>query len=179
MLSPRVTRESPKDEKNDATSSRFVCAWAGGLRVGFEIDVVQEVLAPRAVTRLFHVPAALLGVVNLRGDILPVLDLGALLVDGPPSNAHERRRSGESDARFLVLRAKVVLESGDSRVATFAVRVARLDPLRDGGDVEPLPPGAPEAAARLARGIVGGAGPSTLIVDPDKLAALESLALLR
>ena len=44
--------------------ARFVCATAGSHRVAFAIAEVQEVLAPRAVTRLFHAPRALLGKVR-------------------------------------------------------------------------------------------------------------------
>ncbi|MBV9582398.1 MAG: chemotaxis protein CheW, partial [Chloroflexi bacterium] len=101
---------------------------------------------PRAVTRLFHTPEAVLGVLNLRGDILPALDLGVLVAE-PPSAA------GGVDERFLVLRAT----TGEANKPTsFAVRVQKLDALRDAGsgEIVPLPSGIPERAARVARGIV-------------------------
>lgn len=153
------------------SSSRYVCAWAGSLRIAFVIDDVQEVLAPRAVTRLFHAPPALLGVIGLRGEILPVIDLGALLTGGAP------RATEGADERFVVLRA--ALDGG--KPASFAVRVARLDPLRDAGDhaLEPLPPGVPELAARIARGMVVAPSPAVLVLDPIKVFGLEELVALR
>lgn len=153
------------------SSSRYVCAWAGSLQVAFAIEDVQEVLAPRAITRLFHAPPALLGVIGLRGEILPVIDLGALL-SGAPARAAEG-----SDERFVVLRT--ALEGAKS--TSFAVRVARLDPLRDAGDhgLEPLPAGVPELAARVARGMVVAPKPAVLVLDPAKVVALDELVALR
>ncbi|MGZ3422420.1 MAG: chemotaxis protein CheW [Polyangiales bacterium] len=153
--------------------ARFVCAWAGGLRVAFGIEEVQEVLAPRAVTRLFHAPPAVLGVLNLRGDILPTLDLAVLVGDleGPTP-------FGGSEERFLVLRATT--ESG-AKPSSFAVRVQKLDALRDAGsgEIVPLPAGVPDRAARVSRGIVAGQGPAVLVLDAAKIAGLEEIAALR
>jgi purine-binding chemotaxis protein CheW len=153
------------------TSSRYVCARANELRVAFAIDEVQEVLAPRAVTPLFHTPPQLLGVIGLRGDILPVLDLASLLSGAPP------RASEGADARFVVLRVTV---EGQSKPTSFAMRVARLEPLRDAGttEISPLPPGVPEGAARFARGMVTEPAPAVLVMDPGKIIELEELAAL-
>ena len=120
--------------------------------MAFAIDEVAEVLSPRPVTPLFHTPPALLGVIGLRGDILPVLDLAALLTDAPP------RADEGPDARFVVLRTKL---EGVAKVTTFAIRVPHLEPLRDAGTAEivPLPAGVPEPgrAGLLALGLFGWA----------------------
>ncbi len=152
-------------------SSRYVCAWAGSLQVAFAIDDVQEVLAPRIVTRLFHAPPALVGVIGLRGEILPVVDLGALLTAATP-----RPTEGDGE-RFVVLRTPI--DGGKS--ASFAVRVARLEPLRDAGErgLDPLPPGIPELTARVARGLVAAPRPALLVLDPAKIVRLEELLALR
>lgn len=129
-------------------------------------------LSPRAVTPLFHTPPAILGVISLRGDILPVLDLAALLNDDRPA------ASVGPDARFVVLRTTL---EGHTKPTSFAIRVAMLEPLRDAGTsaIEPLPPGVPEGAARFARGMVTEPRPAVLVLDPAKVVALEALANLR
>jgi purine-binding chemotaxis protein CheW len=43
------------------------------------IDSVREILAAPVVTRLMTAPAAVLGLINLRGEIVPMLDTAALL----------------------------------------------------------------------------------------------------
>ena len=169
----------------DHAGARFVCATVGNHRLAFPIDAVQEVLAPRAITRLFHAPPSLLGVVNLRGAILPVVDLLLLLghaSSGDPTQRLARRAFGD-DARLIVLRAHVSPDAGSPRsaavkTASIAVLVAHLDPLRD-GDVEPLPSGVPSEVSRLALGIVAAASHAVVVIDPDKLVDVEELARLR
>ncbi len=50
-------------------------------------DTVREVVAQPRATRLPTVPAALLGVFNLRGDVVPMFDTAALLGVGTHGNA--------------------------------------------------------------------------------------------
>jgi purine-binding chemotaxis protein CheW len=171
-----TTKITPK------TDARFVCAWAGSHHVAFAIAAVQEVLSPRAITRLFHAPAAVLGVVNLRGEILPVVDLAQLLGDSP-----SMRSSTGDEARLVVLRVQVPPPTGSDgppvlpRSTQVAVHVGRLDALRDAGDEEiaPLPAGIPESAARFARGILASPPPAAMLIDPERLVACEELAQLR
>ena len=153
------------------TAARFVCATAGRSHVAFAIDSVQEVLAPRAITRLFHTPPSLLGVVNLRGEILPVVDLAQLVGDEPSPTTLS------ADARLIVLRIPTG-EAQHARIAPLAVLVAHLDALRD-GEISELPPGVPELAARLSSGIVATPSPAVLAIDVEKLAAVEELASMR
>ncbi len=46
---------------------------------GLEVDLVQEVIRPPQITRAPRVPRFIKGVINLRGSIVPVLDVGELL----------------------------------------------------------------------------------------------------
>ena len=55
----------------------------GGLRYALELRWVREVVSLGFVTNVPTAPAALAGVCNLHGTILPVVDIGALL-DGMP-----------------------------------------------------------------------------------------------
>lgn len=156
--------------------ARFVCATAGTHRVAFAIEDVQEVLAPRAVTRLFHAPPALLGVLNLRGDILPVVELAQLLGGAP-----QRGLLHEPEARLVVVRAKVTVPGAPARATTLAALVSRLDPLRDAdeGEIRPTPAGVPAIAARLARGIVDAGGRPVLVIEAAKLVDTDELSSMR
>lgn len=73
----------------------------GGARYALELRWVREVVSLGFVTSVPTAPAALGGVCNLHGAILPVLDVGVLL-DGvpglparPPSPPGRRRRGSE------------------------------------------------------------------------------------
>lgn len=158
------------------SGARFVCATAGSHRVAFVIDEVQEVLAPRAVTRLFHAPGALLGVINLRGDILPVVELAQLL--GEPA---QRGLLHDPQARLVVVRAKLQPTGAAARVAPLALLVAHLDPLREAeqGAIRPIPAGVPEIASRLGAGVVDAGGRPVLVLDAGRIVATDELASMR
>ena len=53
----------------------FLSFRIGAEEYGIDILKVQEIRGFEAPTRMFHAPAAVLGVLNLRGVIVPVLDL--------------------------------------------------------------------------------------------------------
>lgn len=66
-----------------------------GQRYGAPIDVVREVNYLTQVTRLPNTPAYVDGVIDLRGEILPVVNLRARLGLAP--------RAGDSDTRLMIL----------------------------------------------------------------------------
>jgi len=56
-----------------------MCVSVGSASYGLPLENVQEVIGVRPVTRVFHAPSALAGIINLRGEVLPILDLPVLL----------------------------------------------------------------------------------------------------
>lgn len=58
---------------------RLVCFELRAQELALPIADVRETLPVPPITRLFLVPACLAGVFSLRGDIVPVIDLGVLL----------------------------------------------------------------------------------------------------
>lgn len=74
-----------------------MCVSVGAASYGLPLENVQEVIGVRPVTRVFHAPAALAGIVNLRGEVLPVLDLAQLLGSDAQPPKHP-------DARIVVVR---------------------------------------------------------------------------
>jgi len=59
----------------------------GAERYALPADQVKEVVAAPAVTPLPTAPAAVLGLVNLRGDVLPLFDAGRLVGSRSPAGA--------------------------------------------------------------------------------------------
>jgi purine-binding chemotaxis protein CheW len=59
----------------------------GAERYALPVDQVKEVVAAPAVTALPTAPAAVLGLVNLRGDVLPLFDAGRLVGSRSPAAA--------------------------------------------------------------------------------------------
>jgi purine-binding chemotaxis protein CheW len=82
----------------------------------FALDtaLVEEVVRLRRVTRVARAPEYVLGIMNLRGKIVTVLDLAAILQLGPAAPGDESRlyivRDGDGLAGLLVDRAADVIE---------------------------------------------------------------------
>jgi len=60
---------------DDADSQQFLTFQLAGEEYGVGILTVQEIRGWSAVTKVPHTPAWLLGVINLRGVVVPVVDL--------------------------------------------------------------------------------------------------------
>jgi len=125
-----------------------------GSRYALPLESVQEVIAPRALARVFHAPALVAGVMNLRGEVLPVLE-PALLLEGSPTP--------ELDGRIVVVR-----EAAGGRRA--GLRVSELLGLRELPEqgLSPAPPMLPPAVAALLLGI---------LPEPPPCAVLDVVAL--
>ena len=94
------------------------------------VALVQEILDPRPVSRLPNSPPYLLGVIDVRGSSVAVVDLRALLGE-PPREEH-------ADTRIMVLQLR---ERGDQTGSLYvALRVDRVIEVTalDEGRLEPL-----------------------------------------
>lgn len=93
-----------KLEQKQAAAIELLCFAIGGQRCALETGFIVEVRRRCELTRLPGTPAHLLGVMNLRGEITPVFDLGDRLGMGR-SGAGEQSRLlvlGEAEAQFGV-----------------------------------------------------------------------------
>ncbi len=63
----------------DADLLEFVTLVAGGQGFGIEIRQIREIRRWSPITTLPHAPSGVLGVINLRGAVVPILDLAVRL----------------------------------------------------------------------------------------------------
>jgi purine-binding chemotaxis protein CheW len=66
----------------DADESDVLTFKVHGERIAVPVVDVAEIIRPRPLTRVPHGPASLLGMINLRGKVLPVVSLAELLGQG-------------------------------------------------------------------------------------------------
>ena len=133
---------SSKIETTDGAAVEFVTAVIGGQLFGLPISRVQDVFMPERVTRVPLSSAEIAGVLNLRGRIVTVIDMRALLGldkadDGKPAMAVGVDLRGESYGLLIdqigeVLRLPEESREEnpvnlDPRMAKFAGGVHRLD----------------------------------------------------
>lgn len=126
-----------------------ICVEVAGAVYGIPVAEVQEVIGYRAPTRVFHAPSAMAGITSLRGEVLPIIDLGQLL-DGATEElaapaeprvvvvrelAGARRRAGLKVDALLGLRDAGAAARGEVPAAV----AARLGELVVGVISEPAP----------------------------------------
>jgi purine-binding chemotaxis protein CheW len=63
------------DRSSSATSEQYLTFMLAGEEYGVDILRVQEIKGWDKVTRIPHTPEFVLGVINLRGTVVPILDL--------------------------------------------------------------------------------------------------------
>jgi purine-binding chemotaxis protein CheW len=126
---------------------------------------VAEVVDLKPLSRVFHAPAAIAGVENLRGEVLPVIDLSVLIGEGPSAPT--------PDSRIVVVREV----AGARRRA--GVLVDELGVLRElpKSGLEAVPSTLPEATARLVAGIIKAA-PPCCVLDVEAILGSEELSSL-
>ena len=126
-----------------------------GETYGMELRFVREVLPPKVPTPIPGVPAHIAGIINVRGEILSVVDLRRLFdLAGDTNDA--------SDGHYVL-----VLASPDMAFGIFADTVLGIRSI----DIDQLAP-APGARSRYLKGITDDGG---IVLDGEKLLSDGSL----
>lgn len=128
---------------------------------GIDARYVREVVRLRHLATLPGAPPAVRGVTTCRGEIVPAVDVGALV---------RPRGRGLGDLLWLIVLGTATAELGLLADAISGVAHVRLDGLRA------LSEDAPPAARRLALGIAAGAA---TVLDGAALLAEQDLFMTR
>lgn len=146
---------------------QFVTLGIGGELFGIEVGVVQEILDFRPITPLPHTPAYLLGMIDVRGATVAVLDLRAKL--GLP------RTDVDEHTRILVL--ELNLPRGRGLLGLVADRVCEVAEL-DGGLMEAPPEIGIHWRSDYIRGVGRRGEAFVVIFNLDQLISSEESALI-
>jgi purine-binding chemotaxis protein CheW len=162
-------------------SQKLVCFTVGGQELGIPIRAVKETIPLRPVTRVFLVPPFVAGLINLRGEVVAVLELARLLgletrLGADLSDGDQRRHP---DAAIVILRAPEGRGGRGASRAACGLLVERLHGVKDIGDETlhaPPPTLQPEAASYLT-GVATSGEPRRplLVIDPEKVIGTERL----
>lgn len=127
---------SPRTSLEQRAAARTLLFRVAGSVYGCDIDAVREIIPYRPATRLPGAPAHVQGLINLRGTIVTVLDLGARL-DAARAPMHDAGGS-------------IILAEHGTRVVGVAVEeMMDVQAIAE----EPVNEGAGEARGGLVRGL--------------------------
>lgn len=149
-MSLQPPEDPPIEEAGEIPTEPLLLAAAGGRWFGIPLEAVREIVTARPFTPLPGAPAAICGVINLRGKVLTVVDLGTSL--------HLPRASASDDHRV------VVLEQGGRAVGLAVAEVAqilRMDP----STLEPPAEGSPRGVSSVG----SSEGTAYAVLDPEAL----------
>src|SRR4026209_583471 len=122
---------------NAAGKEQFLSCRLGAEEYGIDILRVQEIRAYEKATRIPNTPEFIKGVINLRGVIVPVVDL--------------RMKFGLETAEYNEVTVVVVLNVADRTIGIVVDKVSDVLALGD-GDIRP----APEFTAKVENAFVRG-----------------------
>ena len=147
------------DARQGTENLRLVCFELRGQELALPIGDVRETLPVQPVTRVFLTPPSLAGVFSLRGEIVPVIDLGVLL--GLP-----RTEVGE-DSKIVVVEHKAV---------TAGIIVDRLRDLRTlEAALDPPPANVAAEVAGLLLGVAATSTGTVRVLDAHAVLTADSL----
>ena len=150
------------DRAVDATTTgderQLVVFQLGAELYGVEIARVHEIIRLQAITRVPRAPAFVEGIINLRGKVIPVVDL--------------RRRFGLPTAEHTRASRIVVVEIGDQVVGLIVDAVSEVLRIA-GATVEPPSPVVAGPESEYLRGIAKLPERLVMLLDLDRVLARE------
>jgi purine-binding chemotaxis protein CheW len=146
------------DPTATAATSQVLTFVIGEATYGIDIPCVQEIRGWSAVTRLPQAPADVLGVLNLRGAIVPVLDL--------------RLKFGSANVQYSPITVIIVVSVMSAKgPRDFGMVVDGVSDVIDIAprDVKPAPELGATASSACIRGLIPIAGHMVILLDIDLL----------
>src|SRR5262245_23501497 len=153
-----MTSNPGKTEAGGAQSHQVLTFVLGSETYGVDILRVQEIRGWSAVTKIPHAPAHVLGVLNLRGSIVPIVDL--------------RMRFNLDRAEYTAITVIIVLSvQSPAGRRHFGVVVDGVSDVGDvkAAEVRPAPDLGSRAATEHIRGLVPVAERMVVLLDIDRL----------
>ncbi len=143
-----------------ATSGKHVTFALDGEQYGVPILSVIEIMRVVDVTSIPNVPAWVRGVINLRGDVVPVIDLRSRFGLASADDTEE--------TCFLVVKAPATIDAeATGLVIDRVVEVIDVGP----EDIEPPPRFGQTADTDFIRGVARNGDSLTILVDVESIVA--------
>ncbi len=133
-----MTYEEDLSAGPESTELQLGTFYIGDMRFGVDILEIQEINRQRDLTLVPHTPKQVRGVINLRGEVVSVLDLGMVL--------------GLGEIEFGQKTRNIILHSGDELVGALVDRLSDVVAI-DPSDLQPPPANISGVDARFMMGV--------------------------
>jgi purine-binding chemotaxis protein CheW len=160
-MSTIVEQLSPQAQQ--APALEYLAFTVGGEEYGIDIQTVQELRGYAAVTRIANAPAHMKGVVNLRGIIVPIVDL--------------RIKLGCSDPVYDQFTVVVILNLSAGTIGIVVDRVSDVTTLTQ-DQIKPPPAMGAGIDIAYVTGLGALDGQMLILVDIDSMLAASDHILI-
>ena len=157
-----MTQNQQVDGANAADKQQFLSFQLGAEEYGIDILRVQEIRAYEKATRIPNTPEFIKGVINLRGVIVPVVDL--------------RMKFGLETAEYNEVTVVVVLNVADRTIGIVVDKVSDVLALGE-GDIRPAPEFTAKVENAFVRGLATIDQRMLIIADIERLMTGADMAL--
>ena len=164
-----VAKDSPKVAApvEIARSGQFLTFILAGEEYGVDILKVQEIRGWSAVTRIPNTPSYVQGVLNLRGTIVPIIDLRMRF---------SMERIDYTTTTVIVV-LSVVTDQGRRIIGIVVDGVSDVLSAAE-GDIKPAPHFGESVRTEFVNGLVAANDKMVILLDTDKLLTASELAAL-
>lgn len=91
---PKIEKKMEEEGENEL----FLCFSIGKEIYGIQIDYIQEIIPVYLITKVPNAPKEIIGIISIRGQVLPVLDIGIFL--------GQKFEKITEDTKLIILRVK-------------------------------------------------------------------------
>lgn len=147
--------ETPSDETK---LTQYVSFYVGDLLIGLPIHQVQEINRHLEVTRVPHADASIRGVINLRGEVVSVLDLPKVL--------------GFGSAEISSTSRNVIIHHDNEQIGLVVDHVADILSIPK-AEIRPTPANVKGVDGRFFKGVHTAESKITVILDVDETLASQ------
>jgi purine-binding chemotaxis protein CheW len=162
MDSMAASRRSPDVARTRA--GKYLTFFLAGEEYGLEILAVHEIIGLMSITRVPRTPEYVRGVINLRGKVIPIIDLRVKF--GMPA------AEGASDTCIIVVQLRGV------QMGVVVDRVSEVLDIVD-ADVEDAPSFGADIDTDYLLGIAKTSGRVRLLLDIDRVLSSQEVIALR
>ncbi len=152
---------------SNATPAQYLTFTLGGEMFGVGILNVKEIIEFGNLTEIPMMPAFIRGVINLRGAVVPVIDLAARFGG----------KSTEVGRRTCIVIVEVPDEDARHDIGIIVDAVSEVLEI-PGGDIEPPPSFGARIRADFIQGMGKVAGKFVILLEIDKVLSVEEIAQL-
>jgi purine-binding chemotaxis protein CheW len=156
---------NPKLDTQSADASQYLTFMLGGEVFAIGILAIKEIIEYHSLTTVPMMPGFIRGVINLRGAVVPVMDLAARF----------GRAASETTRRTCIVIVEIEGEAGRQDVGVIVDAVNEVMEI-PASEIEPAPAFGAKIRTDFIHGMGKVAGKFVIILDTDHVLSVDEMA---